>query len=320
MKRLWILAAGTAFLFAQLGSDLCRAEDAPPPPTPTQPILNNVVPIATVHDYLEAPTPVPGPPVGAWVEMRPAQAGLIRSYETLSIPGNGTMAYAAVPAKPFTYLGIALEGIDEPLRTQLQIPDTMGLLVSWVDEESPSKGVLEKYDVILRLDDQMIINADQLQSLVRMHKPGDDVTLHIVRQAKAKDVTVKLVEKKPVAASADAYWTIIARQAMPPGAADGKNLVIEGQWRDALGQMDRAAFQAVTAEPTTKPIAAPAPPDRATIARRLYLDVTGVPPTPRQIEDFVNDKSPDAYQKLVDELIKHRPVVIEAPDQNPASP
>ena len=40
-----------------------------------------------------------------------------------------------------------------------------------------------------------------------------------------------------------------------------------------------------------------------TFARRAYFDLHGLPPTPEQVEEFVNDKSPDAYEKLVDRLL-----------------
>src|SRR5687767_10576337 len=43
--------------------------------------------------------------------------------------------------------------------------------------------------------------------------------------------------------------------------------------------------------------------DRYTLIRRLFLDLTGLPPTIEQVEEFVNDKSPDAYPKLVDRLL-----------------
>jgi len=43
--------------------------------------------------------------------------------------------------------------------------------------------------------------------------------------------------------------------------------------------------------------------DRATLARRVYFDLIGLPPTPEQIDAFVQDKSPNAYEKLVDGLL-----------------
>jgi hypothetical protein len=48
---------------------------------------------------------------------------------------------------------------------------------------------------------------------------------------------------------------------------------------------------------------APAPPaDRRTLARRVSLDLIGLPPAPAIVERFVQDPSPEAYERLVDEL------------------
>ncbi len=43
--------------------------------------------------------------------------------------------------------------------------------------------------------------------------------------------------------------------------------------------------------------------DRRTLIRRAYLDLTGLPPTPEAVDAFVNDPDPNAYDKLVDELL-----------------
>ena len=43
--------------------------------------------------------------------------------------------------------------------------------------------------------------------------------------------------------------------------------------------------------------------DRATLLRRATLDLTGVPPTPTELGDFLNDDSPDAYEEAVDRLL-----------------
>ncbi len=46
--------------------------------------------------------------------------------------------------------------------------------------------------------------------------------------------------------------------------------------------------------------------DRITLLRRLSLDLTGLPPTPEEVDAFLNDKSPDAYSKQVERLL-HSP-------------
>jgi hypothetical protein len=43
--------------------------------------------------------------------------------------------------------------------------------------------------------------------------------------------------------------------------------------------------------------------DRRTLARRLYFDLLGLPPTPAEIDAFVADTSPEAYETLVDRLL-----------------
>ena len=43
--------------------------------------------------------------------------------------------------------------------------------------------------------------------------------------------------------------------------------------------------------------------DKVTLARRLFLDLTGLPPTPKEVDDFAADQSPDAAAKLVEKLL-----------------
>jgi hypothetical protein len=45
------------------------------------------------------------------------------------------------------------------------------------------------------------------------------------------------------------------------------------------------------------------PADRRTLIRRATLDLIGLPPTPEEVDAFVNDKSPHAYEKLLDRLL-----------------
>src|SRR6266513_2239331 len=43
--------------------------------------------------------------------------------------------------------------------------------------------------------------------------------------------------------------------------------------------------------------------DRRTLIRRLFFDVTGLPPKPTDVELFLRDKRPDSYERLVERLL-----------------
>ena len=43
--------------------------------------------------------------------------------------------------------------------------------------------------------------------------------------------------------------------------------------------------------------------DRRTLVRRAYFDLTGLPPTPEQVEQFIRDPAPDAWPRLIDRLL-----------------
>jgi mono/diheme cytochrome c family protein len=43
--------------------------------------------------------------------------------------------------------------------------------------------------------------------------------------------------------------------------------------------------------------------DKATLIRRAYFDLIGLPPTPQQVEAYVRDESPNAFAKVIDHLL-----------------
>ncbi len=66
----------------------------------------------------------------------------------------------------------------------------------------------------------------------------------------------------------------------------------------------KTSIDAYVLERLAKENIAPSPEaDQRTLIRRVSLDLTGLPPTPREVEDFVADKNPNAYEKLVDRLL-----------------
>ena len=45
------------------------------------------------------------------------------------------------------------------------------------------------------------------------------------------------------------------------------------------------------------------PADKLTLVRRAYFNLTGLPPTPEEVDSFLNDNSPNAWEKLIDKLL-----------------
>jgi mono/diheme cytochrome c family protein len=87
------------------------------------------------------------------------------------------------------------------------------------------------------------------------------------------------------------HWAFIPPKEQPPPAV--KNV----QW--GANEIDRFILARLEAEKLQ-----PAPTaDRRTLARRAYFDLTGLPPTEAELRDFLDDKSPDAWPKLIDRLL-----------------
>jgi hypothetical protein len=73
--------------------------------------------------------------------------------------------------------------------------------------------------------------------------------------------------------------------------------VVDSGW--SRGDIDKFVFDAL-AKKNIKPVADA---DKTTLIRRVYFDLIGLPPTPAQVDAFVNDGSPEAYQNVVDTLL-----------------
>ena len=87
------------------------------------------------------------------------------------------------------------------------------------------------------------------------------------------------------------HWSFIPPRKVPPPA------VKDAAW--ARGPIDRFILASLEARGLR-----PAPETtRETLIRRLTFDLTGLPPTLDEIDAFVADRAPDAYEKVVDRLL-----------------
>jgi hypothetical protein len=87
------------------------------------------------------------------------------------------------------------------------------------------------------------------------------------------------------------HWAYIAPKDVRPARSD---------WdKQAAGQIDRYVYsrlERVGLAPSKEA-------DRETLINRVTLDLTGLPPTLAEVDAFVNDKAPNAYEKVVDRLL-----------------
>lgn len=86
------------------------------------------------------------------------------------------------------------------------------------------------------------------------------------------------------------HWAFVTPQRPPLPAVKRNDWVRNPIDRFVLAMLDREGM-APSAEA-----------DRATLIRRLSIDLTGLPPTPKEVDAFVADKDPRAYEKVVDRL------------------
>lgn len=105
------------------------------------------------------------------------------------------------------YLGIASTPLPSALREQLNLKKGAGILVERVEPDSPAQVAgIKQYDVIEKLDDQILINGQQLAILVRMRSADEEIKLSIIRQGQRQVVPLKLVEKElPVLGDANLW-------------------------------------------------------------------------------------------------------------------
>jgi len=104
-------------------------------------------------------------------------------------------------------------------------------------------------------------------------------------------VSIQLVQAEEVAQQEEALW------AFQPLSNPNRPEVETEEWVrnpiDAfiLSKLEKSGF-----EPTSEA-------DRQTLIRRASFDLIGLPPTPDEVADFVNDPRSDAYERLIDRLL-----------------
>ena len=182
-----------------------------------------------------------------------------------------------------------LDGGDNGPAVNLKNPDKSLLLkaIHYKDENTrmPPKGKLADRDIAV------------LEKWVREGLPMTD-------RLGGGEVAKPAPKGGVVTEEAKRYWAYqpVKRPIPPflPGPPSNAILPVKLKNRDWAKTLIDAFVLAKMEEKGLKPSP---PADKATLARRAYYDLLGLPPTPEQVDAFVNDASPDAWEKLIDRLL-----------------
>ena len=136
-------------------------------------------------------------------------------------------------------------------------------------------------------------DTDESELVYRVHTTDADELMPPAESNKSLTAREKALLKQWVAQGGEfaKHWAYVAPKKTAAPKAEQKGFTHNDIDRFILARLKSNGF--VPAKEA----------DRRTLIRRLSFDLTGLPPTWGQVEAFVNDKSPDAYAKLVDRLL-----------------
>ena len=138
--------------------------------------------------------------------------------------------------------------------------------------------------------------------------PGDPDSSELIRRVTASNPDERMPPPEthktvsPSEAEMLAYWIAEGAEYQPhwsyvtPIRPELPSTVYDEEAREAI---DRFIFARIEDSGLAPSVSA----DRHTLVNRLFLDLTGLPPSLEQYEDFLADERPDAYERLVDELL-----------------
>ncbi len=112
---------------------------------------------------------------------------------------------------------------------------------------------------------------------------------HLTLTAQEKATLIQWVKQ---GAEYKPHWAFVAPQKQPPPEVKNKSWVKNDIDNFVLNRLEKEGLQ-------------PSPEaDKYTLIRRVAFDITGLPPTLQEINQFVNDKRPDAYELMVDKYLQ----------------
>jgi S1-C subfamily serine protease len=94
------------------------------------------------------------------------------------------------------FLGVNGQTIDPEVSALYGLAAERGAVLVEIVPGSPAEGAgLQRGDIVIAVDDAPVTSMPELAGRLQQHRPGDEVTLQIVRAGEERDVTVRLAER-----------------------------------------------------------------------------------------------------------------------------
>jgi hypothetical protein len=101
------------------------------------------------------------------------------------------------PKVPVTYLGVDTSQVPTVVSDQLGLAKGFGLVVDYVEPNSPAATAgVQQNDILKMLNDQILIEPSQLRKLLQTFPEGTEVTLTVLRKGQEQKLTAKLSRKE----------------------------------------------------------------------------------------------------------------------------
>ncbi|MFQ5528066.1 MAG: DegQ family serine endoprotease [Thermoanaerobaculia bacterium] len=197
--------------------------------------------IEDYEDFIQTDAAInPGNSGGALIDADGRLVGINTAILSQGAPGNVGIGFA-VPINMARqamdqilkhgrvvrgFLGVVVQPVTPAIAKAFELAENRGALVGDVAEDTPAERAgIEKGDVILQLAGEPVEDSRDLQLKIAQAEPGSEVRLHVLRDGRERDLTVKLdelpselAEEETVALDSEAPEGI-AVQTLTPGIA-----------------------------------------------------------------------------------------------------
>jgi hypothetical protein len=152
------------------------------------------------------------------------------------------------------------------------------------------------------------LRLDIREGAMKVVEPGKSDESKIIRRVFSSDPEERMPPPKSNR-KLNAEQKDLLRRWVDQGAPWGKHWAYETPSRPFLPKVKNSAWLRngidffVLARLEKEGITPSSEASRETLIRRLTLDLTGLPPTSKEVDDFLADRSPDAYEKVVGRLL-----------------